>query len=281
MSKKKNGALTSILGKKIKYSDYKSSVAITKVFYEINYSKFELFDDNRNINDAHVEALMKSMKKSGQLMAIIVNEHMQVMDGQHRLKACEGLNIPVAYIVCVGGNSRQIALINNTQKGWATSDYLKHFSHDSWRNHAEYKKIIIFEKDYKLSHTVCMCLLSDNLSHGRRWDIGVMKAFKEGNFKIKNLERAQTLAAQLLKFKSFVPNLVRIVKFCIAFIKVSQLKGFNLELAYKQIKKNSNKFDKCVNQEDWVEAFVDAYNYKLVTKGKNGHKRISIRKEGF
>ena len=273
--------MTSILGIKVKYGDFKSSRGITKVLYEKNYTKFTLLDDNRDINDVHVEALAKSMKKSGQLMPIIVNENLEVLDGQHRLKACELLGLPVAYVVNIGGNSRQVALINNTQKSWLTNDYLKHYSHESWKNHVEYKKIIMFEKENKLSHTVCMCLLSDNLNNGRRWDTGVMKSFKEGNFKIKNLERAQTYASQLLKFKSFVPNLVRIVRFCIAFIKVSQLKGFNLELAYKQIEKNSNKFDKCVNQEDWIEAFVDAYNYKLVTKGKNGHKRISIRKEGF
>ena len=281
MTKKRNGAMTSILGVKVKYGDFKSSRGITKVLYEKNYTKFTLLDDNRDINDVHVEALAKSMKKSGQLMPIIVNENLEVLDGQHRLEACELLGLPVAYVVNIGGNSRQVALINNTQKSWLTNDYLKHYSHESWRNHAEYKKIIMFEKENKLSHTVCMCLLSDNLNNGRRWDTGVMKSFKEGNFKIKNLERAQTYASQLLKFKSFVPNLVRIVRFCIAFIKVSQLKGFNLELAYKQIEKNSNKFDKCINQEDWIEAFVDAYNYKLVTKGKHGHKRISIRKEGF
>ena len=281
MKTKTNGVMHTILGKKISYQNFNASKQITKVLYEKNYTKFTLLDDNRDINDVHVEALAKSMKKSGQLMPIIVNENLEVLDGQHRLEACELLGLPVAYVVNIGGNSRQVALINNTQKSWLTNDYLKHYSHESWRNHAEYKKIITFEKENKLSHTVCMCLLSDNLNNGRRWDMGVMKSFKEGNFKIKNLERAQMYASQLLKFKSFVPNLVRIVRFCIAFIKVSQLKGFNLELAYKQIEKNSNKFDKCVNQEDWIEAFVDAYNYKLVTKGKNGHKRISIRKEGF
>ena len=76
-------------------------------------------------------------------------------------------------------------------------------------------------------------------------------------------------------------NLVGIVKFCIAFTKIKSLPNFNLALSYIQIEKNSIKFDKCINQEDWIEAFVDAYNYKLVTKGKHGHKRISIRKEGF
>tara|TARA_R100001079_G_C4413292_1_gene136519 strand:+ start:98 stop:943 length:846 start_codon:yes stop_codon:yes gene_type:complete len=281
MSKKTNGAMTSVLGRKIRYSDYRSSAGITKVLYEKNYTKFTLFDDNRDINEAHVEALAKSMKKSGQLMPVIVNEKMEVMDGQHRLKACELRGLPVAYVVNIGGTSKQIALINNTQKGWRTQDYLKHYSHKNHWNHGEYEKIIKFFKEHKLLFSVGMCLLSGNLNNGRRWDMGVISSFKDGTFKIKNLGDAERVASQLLKFKSFVPNLVQIVKFCIAFVKVSKLKGFNLELSYKQIKKNSNRFDKCVNQEDWIEAFVDAYNYKLVTKGKRGEKRISIRKEGF
>ena len=107
MSKKKNAAMTSILGKKVRFSDYRSSAAITKVLYEINYTKFTLFDDNRDINDSHVEELTKSMKKSGQLMPVIVNEDMEVMDGQHRVKACEQLGIPVAYVINIGGTSNK------------------------------------------------------------------------------------------------------------------------------------------------------------------------------
>jgi len=64
-------------------------------------------------------------------------------------------------------------------------------------------------------------------------------------------------------------------------LNVSKLDNFDLKTCYKQIEKNSNKFDKCFNQEDWNEAMVRAYNYKLVTKGKTASKRISIRKEGF
>tara|TARA_R100000544_G_C2210503_1_gene51660 strand:+ start:101 stop:943 length:843 start_codon:yes stop_codon:yes gene_type:complete len=280
MSKKKNGAMISILGKKVKFSDYRSNAAVTKVLYEINYTKFTLFDDNRDINESHVEELVKSMKKSGQLMPVIVNEHLEVMDGQHRVKSCEQLGIPVAYVINIGGTSKQIALLNNTQKSWKTQDYLKHYSHKNHPNHAEYKKIIKFFKEYKLAFGVGMVLLSKSTT--RRWDDkGTMVKFKDGTFKIQDLEGAQITASHLLKFKSFVPNLVSIVKFCLAFTKIKALPNFNLELSYKQIEKNSNKFDKCVNQEDWIEAFVDAYNYKLVTKGKNGHKRISIRKEGF
>ena len=282
MKIKTNGAMHTILGKKIDYKNFIASKQITKVMYEKNYSKFTLFDNNRDINETHVEELIASMRKSGQLMPVVVTPDKEVIDGQHRLKACEKLGIPVSYVVNSSGNSKQIAVMNNTQKGWKSRDYLKHFCHKSHHNSAEYKKIAKFFDDYSLPFTVGISLLSDQyIANGIAKDRGPMPAFRDGSFKINDLEKAKETAERLIKLKSFVPNLVKIVKFSIAFMKISKLDNFNLKTCYAQIEKNSNQFDKCVNQEDWNEAMVRAYNYKLVTKGKKASKRISIRKEGF
>jgi disulfide oxidoreductase YuzD len=282
MKTKTNGAMHTILGKKIDYGNFAASKQITKVMYEKNYSKFTLFDNNRDINDAHVEELIVSIRKNGQLMPVIVTPDREVTDGQHRLKACEKLGIPVSYVINADGNSKQIAIINNTQKGWKNKDYLKHFSHPNHANSSEYKKIEKFFEEYKLPFKVGIALLSNyavNMDGGS--NRGPMPSFRNGTFKIKDIDKARETAARLIKLKSFVPNLVKLVKFSVAFIKISGLENFDLKTCYSQIEKNSNKFDKCFNQEDWNEAMVAAYNYKLVTKGKKASKRISIRKEGF
>jgi len=282
MKTKTNGAMHTILGKKFDYKNFAASKQITKVMYEKNYTKFTLFDNNRDINETHVEELIASMRKSGQLMPVVVTPDKEVIDGQHRLKACEKLGIPVSYVVNVGGNSKQIAVMNNTQKGWKNKDFLKHFSHNSHSNSSEYKKIEKFFEEYKLPFTVGIALLSDySVGFNAASDRGPMPSFRDGSFKIDNLDKAKLIASRLIKLKSFVPNLVKIVKFSVAFVKISQLENFDLKTCYAQIEKNSNKFDKCLNQEDWNEAMVAAYNYKLVTKGKKASKRISIRKEGF
>jgi len=117
MRTKANGAVNTILGKKIDYKNFSASKQITKVMYEKNYSKFTLFDNNRDINDTHVEELIVSIRKNGQLMPVIVTPDKEVTDGQHRLKACEKLGIPVSYVVNSDGSSKQIAIMNNTQKG--------------------------------------------------------------------------------------------------------------------------------------------------------------------
>ena len=282
MKTKANGVMHTILGKKVDYKNFAASKQITKVLYERNYTKFTLFDNNRDINETHVEELIASMRKSGQLMPVVVTPSKEVIDGQHRLKACEKLGIPVSYVVNTAGSAKQIAVMNNTQKGWKNKDFLKHFCHKSHNNSAEYNKIAKFFNDYSLPFSVGIALLSDQQTLATiAKDRGPMPSFRDGTFKISNLEKAKETAERLIKLKSFVPNLVRIVKFSIAFIKISKLDNFNLKTCYAQLEKNSNKFDKCVNQEDWNEAMVAAYNYKLVTKGKKASKRISIRKEGF
>lgn len=279
----KNGAMHTMLGRRPDYKSYNASKQVTRVLREKNYSKFTLFDNNRDINETHVEELIASMRKSGQLMPVVVTPDKEVIDGQHRLKACEKLGIPVSYVINSAGDAKQIAVMNNTQKGWKNKDFLKHFCHNSHHNCSEYKKVEKFIEEYKLPFRVNIALLSDRAINNDNnvANRGPMPSFRNGSFKIVDLDKAKETASRLIKLKSFVPNLVKIVKFSVAFIKISKLDNFNLKTCYAQLEKNSNKFDKCLNQEDWNEAMVAAYNYKLVTKGKKASKRISIRKEGF
>ena len=285
MKSKTNGAMNTILGRKLDFKNFNASKQIAKVLYEKNYTKFTLFDNNRDINDTHVAELIVSMRKSGQLMPVVVTPEKEVIDGQHRLKACEKLGIPVSYVVNSMGNYKQIAVMNNTQKGWKNRDFLKHFSHNSHHNSAEYRKVAKFLEDYGLPFTVSIALLSSrSVSMGRDTRRGPLPSFRDGTFKIDNLEEAKQTASRLVKLKSFVPHLVKVVKFSAAFIKISKLENFDLKTCYTQLEKNSNKFDKCFNQEDWNEAMIKAYNYRLVTnspKGRKTTKKISIRKEGF
>lgn len=283
MSKKKNGVMsTSILGRKLKFSDYKSSAEVTKVMYEKNYTRFKFLEDNREIIPKKVDELVESIRKNGQLIPVIINEKDEVIDGQHRVKSCETLGWPVSYVVVIGASSKDIPFINNTQSPWNNKAFLKHFSHKNHRNNMEYRKVKSFLDEHALPFHVALMLLSGKDAHPNRMkDRGPLPSFRRGTFKVDDLDYANEVAGQLLKLKSFVPNLVKINKFCLAWIKISKLTHFDVDTAYKQIENHSNKFDKCNNQEDWYEAMVDAYNYKLVTKGKRGKKRISIRKEGF
>ena len=271
------GSHISILGNKLKLNGLKPTGTVSTVLYETDYSKFTLLEQNRTIDDRAVNDLVVSIKKKGQLQPLIINDIYQVIDGQHRLKACEILGVPVSYLISNKATIKDVVLINNTQRSWKMLDYLKTFSHKSHSNYEEYVKIKAFIEQHGLIFGIALDLLSAG-SYGKGGrDSWGGNAFKAGTFKIKNLEQAQRWAGQLMKIKAFAPHLVRILKFCIGFRKVQKLDSFSLNTCYEQIEKNIRKFDRCLNQEDWDEAMVRAYNYNLRKK----QKRISIKKDGF
>lgn len=62
-----------------------------------NYSLFKKYAKNRDIDGRHVEKLIASIKTANLLDCepILVNEKMEVIDGQHRLEAAKSLNLDI------------------------------------------------------------------------------------------------------------------------------------------------------------------------------------------
>ena len=69
-----------------------------------------------------------------------------------------------------------------------------------------------------------------------------MPKFRDGSFKIANMENAEMKAGQLLKLKGIVPQLVQIRKFCMAFLRCSKIENFKISTCYDQMKKYHNRF---------------------------------------
>ena len=275
-SMKWNGSYVPMLGYKYNMSKLRDDAKVhSEVKSTRDYDKFVLLPDNRDTDDAHIAELVVNIRKRGQLQPIIINEKNEIIDGQTRYKACKLLGIPVMYLMSYKTTIKDVLLINTTQKSWSNKDYLKAYSHSNHWNNTEYKKVETFLEKYALNFEISLMLLygkplTSSGSQGHR-------DFKLGNFKVHDLEKAERTAGQLLKIKAFAPNLVKIGKFCKAFLKMQTLKDFSILIAYEQLEKNTNQFDKCNNQEDWNEAFVKAYNFNLRKK----HVRLSIKKDGF
>ena len=49
------------------------------------------------LNRQHIEKLKKSIKNKGLINPIMVNQKLEIIDGRHRLKACEELGVAVKY----------------------------------------------------------------------------------------------------------------------------------------------------------------------------------------
>lgn len=94
-----------------------------------NYSMFKSLEGNREIRDRRVDKIVQSIVKIGYITSpILVNEKMEVIDGQGRLSALERLGLPVEYIVHEGIGIEECRQMNIHQSNWGDYDYIQSYA---------------------------------------------------------------------------------------------------------------------------------------------------------
>lgn len=143
--------------------------------YSKDYELFKFKPENRKeIDKNHVKKLARSIASHNMLdiCPIIVNEQMEIMDGQHRFYACKELNIEVVYVVKAEMKAIDIVTLNCNSKAWGASDYLNFYIH---QGNQEYRKLENFMKIHNISIRVAI-----NITMGQTHS--VRDDFKEGKF---------------------------------------------------------------------------------------------------
>ena len=238
----------------------------TKVLTTTNYDQFTFLRSNREIDDNHVYRLVKLIKEEGhQKEPIIVNEKLEVISGQHRLRACEKLKMRVTYIISPGLTIKDAREMNNSQKPWSFKDHLRCYGHSSHHNYQAYKQVTALLEEYtSLSNAVALVLLSPKTY------VGAYNKFKLGTFAVEDYEFARTQASYLADLRS--PH-TRKVKFAIGWLKIQKMPArngdkFSIMTAVKQIRKNMRLVDNCGPQDNWTKQLMKAYSKGLNKKNK-------------
>ena len=261
----------SMLGNKFKRSELIGNDTISRVFYESDYSKFQFLPANRPIKQPRIDRLVGLLNQPrGQLNPVIINENWEVIEGQHRVKACKALNIPVMCVMCHGAKIDDCVVMNNTQDRWNFYDYLHSHGHVSRPNHLEYQKVKKFLDDFQLNTTVATWLLSGNhVDYGK-------KDFQDGIFKIKSLTYAESQGAYFNKIKSFNAKLPGKVKFGLAFVKIQKLPKFSMSTCLTQLEKYHGRYFKQSggNKDELIELLIQCYNYFLRPKSSHISNKV-------
>jgi len=94
-----------------------------------NYSMFKELKGNREVSPTRIRKIVESIRKVGYITSpIIVNEKMEIIDGQGRLKALEYLGLPVEYIEHKGAGIEECLSMNIHQTNWTMRDYIKSYA---------------------------------------------------------------------------------------------------------------------------------------------------------
>lgn len=220
-----------------------------------DYSIFNIHKKNRDVNAAHVNNLVAAIQKNNLLAGqpILVNENMEVIDGQHRLEAAKKLGVDIYYIMRGGLTIEDAIDLNINTKNWSYADYLEYWISQGLEEYMYFKE---YKERFEFSW-----MLSINLLHyGTTASQNSRDTFISGELKINHAEYAAKIGWITTKLKEYCSfhndrSLVRAID---TSYRAGRLDPF---LLIKKVKMAPDRLTKCSDTDSYLRMMEDVINY--------------------
>lgn len=110
--------------------------------YETNdYDSFKRLEGNRDVKCE--KKIIKSIESVGYIPnPIMVNENMEVIDGQNRLGALKELGMPVQYYIVKGATIETAIALNLGRSNWSTIDYVNSYAEQGVETYVYFRELM-------------------------------------------------------------------------------------------------------------------------------------------
>lgn len=216
-----------------------------------DYSIFKKLEGNRPVVNRRVNKIIASIQNVGYITSpLIVNEKMEVIDGQGRLEALEQLKMPVEYIIHPGIGINECIAMNINQGNWSLKDYIESYS---TRGNKSYQRLEQLIKEYPLANldVIATAALRINKITGTMVKDGSLVLTEEQYDKaVERLNYAYEIFDLVDKtaVRGGILNLIQVVLYCYDY------EDIDLKRLKEQVTKNIylcrpwNNIDTCFNE---------------------------------
>ena len=140
-----------------------------KVYTTKDYSIFKRLVGNRDIPESRISKIVESIQTIGWVHnPIIVNEKMEVIDGQGRLTALQRLKMPVEYIIAEGAGNKECIYMNMNMVNWKLPDFIKSYAEQGNEN---YQRLLSLMERYANGNLDIISTAVYRLSKSKHRDI--------------------------------------------------------------------------------------------------------------
>lgn len=229
-----------------------------------DYKQFKKLVGNRGVSETRIQKIIHSVKKVGYITSpIIVNEKMEVIDGQGRLEAFERLGIPVEYIVQNGIGIDECVSMNIHQTNWTIIDYIT--SH-AVRGNENYIRLLKLKNEYPE--------LSINVLAPAVKGIGRFQSFVVSQGKLivteEEVEQARVLLDYVMEIFPYIKNLRLRREYLIqSIIFTLMIEEVDKTRLFDKLKNESNLLRPFHSINECMQSLEELYNYGL-------HKKVFI-----
>lgn len=246
---------------------------IGQIYMTYDYGKFNLMADNRNINLLHVKRLVQSFYEKHLISPIIVNEHFQVIDGQHRLRASIETGKPVYYFILDGYGNKEITIFNTNQKNWNKLDYLQLYCSEGLTSYLQFKKFMDDFPDFKIQAAERILTgFSGRKSETVEGERAASHEFIEGDLIIPDLKRSYSIARKIMDFKPFYKNFHRGTFVSAVMPLLDGSSVYNHKEMLHKLNNTPIRLTDCLNIPSYRLLLEEIYNYKRLNANKVSFK---------
>jgi hypothetical protein len=231
---------------------------------------------NRALNELNAKRITDSMKIKYDFTLIIVNEFMEVIDGQHRLEALKRLGKPVDYIIIPGLRLKDVVRYNAVQKAWGKPDYANSFADAGNPSYKILKEFMEVYPDFGIGAALSMLTnrnesndAGKKVKNAKGKPTGKKKTFENGDLVItmNDKQTGYLIAAEVIKYKPLFKkyNHSVFVKTIIALLKLDK---FDNDRMIAQIAKQPTLMLQCSTVGLYKKMLQDIYNYNKSEKNR-------------
>lgn len=243
---------------------------VNKVYKTSNLSIFKQIDGNRVPNLQHIKRLVYSINKYGmKCNPILVNERMEVIDGQHRLMAAQEAESFVYYIIVKGYTLSEVHTLNLNQKNWSKSDYMEGYANMGVQSYVKLREFTLKNTDFSFSNCLALCsnvvMPGDVYLASQSKLINPKNIFEEGTWIGKDFELAQDWANKIRMVGTYYNGYDR-TTFVRSFISLLSNDKFDFNEFMHKLRLQPSALVDCANSEQYRTVIEDIYNWRSRNK---------------
>lgn len=235
------------------------------VYTTTDYSIFKRLTGNRDIPESRISKIVDSIQKIGWIHnPIVVNEEMEVIDGQGRLTALQRLKMPVEYIIAPGAGTRECIYMNMNMVNWKLPDFIKSYAEQGNEN---YQRLLTLMDKYVGGNLDIISTAVYRVSKSKHRDIkeGILQ-LTEDQYRaaIPRLEFIKPILEKLDE-KKLPGSLVTLMQTLIYYFDYEEVDKERLAYSVEKYIYNSTPW---VLNTDCEREVENAYNYNMRLEDK-------------
>jgi hypothetical protein len=231
-----------------------------------NYSQFKVLRGNRHINQLHLKRLKQSINSNYLITIILVNQRMEIIDGQHRFSACQQLGLPIHFIVVYGYGIREVQILNANMSNWSKLDYLDGYVNMGLEPYIQFKK---FMQDFnELNFGNLLRIASGVLSNKSKREEGrkvIQKFFENGDLVIHDLSKSYVVAQMIMDYKPYFDK-YNDNSFCLSLMNIFEHPNYDHKKMLHKLSIQPSVLIQCKTQEQYKIKLEEIFNYKTSNK---------------